>query len=254
MNTIPRWLSEYGLNTTQIKVYLSILQHPKTKVSDIQRRTGLVRTSIYYALGQLKADGLIFENLQNNVKTYRAADLSNLERNIEGAIADQQQKLDALGSLAPLFARLQATPADNESFVSRYEGVKAIKQALEEAFRCESKQWCVIASRDNFLYHMSKQYQRYYLDERKRRGIVSKTLWEPVDSFDVAKIDDSSRNPRHLPAQFRGAFKALIILYDDTTLIIDPYNQKTAHAIHNATSTQVMRLMFEAIWDTAAAH
>ena len=250
MDTIPRWLSSYGLNATQIKVYLSILQYPETRVSDIQRRTGLVRTTIYYALGQLKADGLISENLQNNVKTYRAADLANLERNIESEIAEQKQKLDALSTLAPLFQNLQSHALDEESYVARYEGVEPVKQAIEEAFRCKSKKWCVIASRDNFLYHMTTQYKKYYLEERKRRGIISKTLWEPVDDFHTNKLEDIFyRNPRHLPSQFKGAFKSLVILHDDTTLIVDPYSQKTAHAIHSQASTQLLRLLFEAIWE-----
>jgi hypothetical protein len=59
------------------------------------------------------------------------------------------------------------------------------------------------------------------------------------------------RNPRRLPKEFLGTFTALVILYDDTTLAIDPYEDKTAHAIHDATSTQLFRLMFETIWKSA---
>lgn len=252
MDTIPQWLASYGLNQSEIKVYLSILQYPDTRVSNIQRRTGLVRTTIYYNISKLKTDGLISENLQNNVKTYRAADLSNLENNIESKIEEQKQKLKALNTLAPLFKKLQLRPSDDESYVSRYEGTESIKQAIEEAFRCQSKKWYVIASRDNFLYHTTSQYKKYYLEERNRRGIEAKTLWEPVDDLDLKKYkDDFHRNPRHLPPQFKGSFQSLVIIYDDTTLIIDPYNQKTAHAIHNSTSTKLMSQMFEAIWQAA---
>lgn len=252
MSSIVQWLSNYGLTSTQIRVYICILKHPEVKVSEIQRQTGLVRTTIYYTLGQLKADGLISESLQNNVKSYRATDSKNLQHNVENVLAEQKQKLDALKELEPLFSKLAAADGTEESFVSRYEGTSAVKQAIEAALRCDSKRWLVVASRNNFLHYTSKQYQNYYLSERKRRGITSKTLWEPVKEFSAPSVEDVFyRNPRRLPAEFLGAFNALIIIYDDTTLIIDPYEQKTAHAIHNATGTQLMRLMFEAIWAQA---
>lgn len=249
MNKIDDWLRSYGLNDTEISVYTCILEHPGLKVSDIQRQTGLVRTTIYYTLSQLKAGGLISENTQNNVRTYRCADIDALKRNIETDIKTQRQKIEQLDSLKTVFQTLTAKKPEQDSYVARYEGAEAIKQAIEQAMRCDSKQWHIIAARDNFLYHMSKQYQKYYLEERKRRGITAKTLWEPTDDFKIPSVEDVFyRNPRTLPDEFRGAFNSLVILYDDTTLIIDPYSQKTAHAIHNAASTQLLRLVFETLW------
>ncbi len=249
MQEINKWLRSYGLNDTEIAVYTCILEHPGRKVSDIQRQTGLVRTTIYYTLSQLKANGLISENTQNNVRTYRCADIDALKRNIESTIKTERQKIEQLDSLKNVFQTLNAKKPQQDSYVARYEGTEAIKQAIEQAMRCDSKQWHIIAARDNFLYHMSKQYQKYYLEERKHRGITAKTLWEPTDNIKTPSVEDVFyRNPRVLPEEFRGAFNSLVILYDNTTLIIDPYNQKTAHAIHNSASTELLRLVFNFIW------
>lgn len=246
------WLSDYGMNQTEIEVYLCILESPGIRVADIQRQTSLGRTTIYYCLAQLKSDGLLSENLQNNVKTYRATTPEHLRRSIELNIGEEQRKLDALTVLKPVFDTLPSKKPDGETYIARFEGVKAVKLAIEEAFRCESKHWHVIASRDNFLYHTSKQYQQYYLSERKRRNIISKTLWEPTDSFSKLSLEDTFyRNPRKLPHEFLGAFTSLVILYDDVTLVVDPYKQKTAYAIHDSTSTQLLRLMLELIWKNA---
>lgn len=251
MERIRKWLRGYGLNETATEVYLSILKHPESKTADIQRHTGFVRTTIYYSLAELVNQGLISENQQNNVKTYRAAQIENLEDVIEARITEQERTLEALGDLKPLFEKLQTKPEEDESYVSRYQGIEPVKQAIEAAFRCKSKRWHIIAARDNFLQHTTKQYKQYYLQERKRRGITARTLWEPVESFKDPTLEDLIyRNPRRLPKQFKGSFNSLIILYDDTTLIIDPFEQKTAHAIHNATSTQLLRMLFEYIWDS----
>jgi sugar-specific transcriptional regulator TrmB len=252
MEEFKRWLKSYGLNTTEINVYVHILKHPGCKVADIQRHTGLVRTTIYYALSNLKTEGLVSENQQNNIRTYRASDISSLAGNIETAIHEKQQKLEELDALKPLFEKLESKKPPTESFVARFEGVTPIKQAIEEAFRCNSKRWHIIASRKNFLYYTSKNYKEYYLAERKRRGITAKTLWEPTDEFHAPSVEDVFyRNPRKLPEEFHGTFSSLVILYDDTTLVIDSYEQKTAHAIHNPTSTHLLRLMHEFAWNNS---
>lgn len=251
MEEVKTWLLSYGLNETEIKVYLCILGSPEIKVSDIQTRTGLVRTTIYYALSSLKSGGLISENTQNNIKTYRCNDPNALRYKIELEVSQQRQKLKQLDGLKSVFESIKSEKPAGQSHISRYEGIEPVKKAIEEAFRCDSKRWHILASRDNFLYHMSKKYQRYYLDERKRRGITAKTLWEPADSKPSLAIEDVFyRNPRMLPKEFQGAFNSLIILYDNTTLIIDPYSQKTAHAVHNQASTQLLRLLFDFIWQT----
>lgn len=253
MEPLKKWLTDYGLNTTETSVYLYIVSHPGCKVADIQRHTNLVRTTIYYALSNLKAQGLVSENQQNNIRVYRASDISSLEGNIQTTIHEQEQKLEELSSLRTLFEKLSANTPAAESYVARFEGITPIKQAIEQAFRCESKRWHIIASRKNFLYYTSKSYKRYYLKERKRRGITAKTLWEPSEDFQAPSVEEVFyRNPRKLPDEFHGTFNSLIILYDDTTLVIDPYEQKTAHAIHNATSTQLLRLMHEFAWSNAA--
>lgn len=253
MEKLKTWLRSYGLNETEISVYVYILCHPGCKTSDIQRNTTLVRTTIYYALSNLKTEGLISENTQNNIRTYRAADISNLEGNIEAVIHEQKQKLQELGSLKTMYEKLSLLKAPGESHIARYEGVTPIKQAIEQAFRCASKKWHIIASRKNFLYYTSKSYKNYYLEERKRRGITAKTLWEPTDDFHTPSIEDVFyRNPRKLPEEFHGTFNSLVIIYDDTTLVVDSYEQKTAHAIHNPTSTHLLRLLHEFAWNNSA--
>lgn len=253
MEKLKLWLGNYGLNKTEIDIYICILKHPEIKVSDIQKQTGLVRTTIYYTLAQLKSQGLLSENLQNNVKTYRATDINTLHNNIESEILDKKSQLDQLNDLGPMIKDLQSAVLQDSSYVARFEGIGPVKQAIEEALRCNSKRWHIIASRDNFLHYCSKQYQQYYLKERKRRGITAKTLWEPTDEFAVHDLEEVFyRNPRKLPEEFRGTFNSLIIIYDKTTLIVDPYEQKTAHAIHNPTSTHLLRLLHEFAWKNSA--
>lgn len=253
MNQLTDWLQRYGLNDTEIAVYVCILENAHCKTADIQRVTGLVRTTIYYSLAELKTKGLLTENFQNNIKTYTVNDPSSLSESIQARIDKQASLLGELEDIGKAYSLIQsADTRAKESHIARFEGEPAIKQALEQAFRCQSKRWHVIASYDNFLRHTSKEYQQYYLSERKRRGIIAKTLWEPTDTFKAPNLKDIFfRNPRLLPEDFRGNFDSLVVLYDDTTLIVQPHKQLTAHSIHDHSSTHLMRLLFMSLWKQA---
>jgi len=246
-------LRSLGLNDNEIETFVYIASNPHCKVRDIQRGTGLVRTTIYYGLNQLRADGLISENVQNNVRTYRVNDGDALKKRLERTMGEAETKLKQLDGLSQMITSLSATDSD-ESFVSRFEGVDAIKSAIDKALRCDSRQWCIIAARDNFLAHMPKQYQEHYLQERERRGIRAKTLWEqvPGSTYSPSMKDLFFRSPRRLPDSFTGQFSSLTIMYDDTVLIIDDYDKKTAHAITDGRTAHLMRLMFGVIWDVSS--
>lgn len=251
MDRVSDWLQRYGLNDTEISVYGCIATHPYCKTADIQKYTNLVRTTIYYSLAELKTHGLISENYQNNIKTYVANNPETLSSSIEAIIAEQHDMLEDLKKLKP-FLPTPVDTASNGSNVARYEGDVAIKQAIDMALRCNSKRWYVLASHDNYLRGTTKKYQRYYLTERRRRGIIAKTLWEPHGTMKSPTLKDIVfRNPRVLPEEFRSTFDALVIIYDDTTLIIQPNQEMTAHAINNASSTHLMRLLFMSIWNQA---
>lgn len=251
MENIETWLRRFGLNNTEIEVYLCIASHPHAKTADIQKYTSLVRTTIYYSLAELKNHGLISENYQNNIKTYVANDPTVLSSTIESTISKQHEMLKDLKKLKPFFPTNHQN-AQESSHVSRYEGDVAIKQAIDLALRCDSKRWHILASHDNYLRGTTKKYQQHYLSERQRRGIVAKTLWEPHDEMKSPQLKDIVfRNPRILPEEFRSSFDSLVIIYDDTCLFVQPYEQMTAHAINDPMTTHVMRLLFMSIWDRA---
>lgn len=246
-----QWLLEFGLNQKEVEIYLVIAKIADCRASDIQRETGYVRTSIYYALNQLKAQGLISENIENNIRTFRVTSTSVFRNKIEESITVEQARLNEVSEFEKYLRSITESKIDG-SYVSRYEGTHAIKQAIEEALRCNSKLWYVLAAKENFLTHMPKKYQQYYLSERERRCITSKTLWESVEAVAPISLKNTAlRSPRRLPEEFTGNFNSLVIMYDNSVLIIDPYDKKTAHIIHSAATSGLLRMMFMALWSSA---
>lgn len=251
MQELTTWLRRFGLHDTAIEVYICITEHPHSRTADIQKYTQFVRTSIYYSLAELKTRGLISENLQNNIRTYYAHSPEALRTDVAQSIREQETLLEDLDQASAVFRSAQPL-ASQTSLVSRYEGDIAIKQAIDLAMRCTSKKWYVIASHDNYLSHTTSQYKKYYVEERVRRGIITKTLWEPHDSMKTPSVKNTVfRNPKVLPDNFRGTFESLIIIYDTTVLFVSPHGQQTAHSVQDSATAQTLRLMFTAIWQDA---
>jgi len=248
---LKEWLLSYGLNESETKVYLSILENPNIKVADIQRQTHIVRTTLYHNISLLKAKGLISESKTNNVSVYKTTGTNSFKSEIEHRIKNEKKSLLSLIELEKDLNNNKQNKLHG-SYIERFEGTNAVKQSIENAFRCDNKSWLIIAPVDNFLMGCSKKYQSYYLSEKKRRNIRSRTLWDPTKEINNPTLKDLFfRAPKKLPEEYRDNFKSLFIIYDNTTLIIDSYEQKTAHAIYNNDSTTILKLMFNSMWEIA---
>ncbi len=249
---IHKWLEEFGLNKSEITVYIAILEHPDSQVKELVAKTEILRTTLYNVLSQLKTKNLVTEATQNNVRSYRASDFSVFRHAIDARIQKDTKTIEGFEKVEQLLGSFAGTASAQDSYVERFEGVRGVKQSIEKAFRSKSKNWYIIAPVDNFLFNSPRSYQQYYLTERKRRGIKSKTLWDPIKEIENMSLEQSLfRAPRKLPEAFKGSFKSLFIIYDDTVLIIEGYDKKVAHAIHSVDSTQLMKLMFDTIWKGA---
>ena len=251
MDMTKQWLRAYGLNDKEAELFVLIAKNPYIKVTELQRLTGYIRTSLYYSLNQLVARGLVSENIENNIRTFTIQNRDIFRHHIEHSIHEKQALLKQLPAVEAELKTYIDTQKEHSTVV-RYEGEKSIKTALEDAFRCRSKQWHIIAAKDNFLSHMSDEYKQYYLEQRDTRGIKAKTLWEPLDRVQGLKLKDIIfRAPRQLPEDFLGTFHSLVIMYDDTILVVDDHKSMSAYAIKNRATTELFILFFMSLWRAA---
>lgn len=250
MDKILAWLRNYGLHSSEIKVYIDILTHPSTKVADIQKRTGLVRTTLYHTLASLTTKGLVSETTNNNVRRYSAADPKTFAHNIERDIESKNSQLSGLEEILELFPR-PGTGQDTSAQVEHFRGTTAVKNAIDQALRCSTKKWYIIAPRNNFVKYAGKDYARYFMQQRGKRQIVAKSLWEKHEAWELTNRNMLNRNPRFLPDSFNNKFRSLVIIYDDNVLFIEPADQKDATCIRSSDISRLMKLMFDAIWQVA---
>ena len=61
-------LQQIGLNSTEIDIYLALLEHGKITPANISRITGINRSTTYAAADELKKKGIIEEDLSGKTK------------------------------------------------------------------------------------------------------------------------------------------------------------------------------------------
>ncbi|MFA7309217.1 MAG: helix-turn-helix domain-containing protein [Patescibacteria group bacterium] len=77
---IQQTLKKLGLNEKEIKVYLNLLKHGKTKPSDLAKLTNLSRPTLYNIARSLVSKGVIAEDQSGSIMQLAPLPLDNLEK------------------------------------------------------------------------------------------------------------------------------------------------------------------------------
>ncbi len=138
---------------------------------------------------------------------------------------------------------------EGEFKVSHFEGIKGIKLVVEEALYAKSRKWEIIAPVKNFFSEFDKEYARYFIETRKARGIIARSLWEYSSERRIlSPAEVSERNPRYLPEVMHGKFRSVIILFDDKTAFISSLKELSAVLVQSKEHYETMLAMFEGLW------
>ncbi len=249
---VIEFLESVGLSDTERKLYLSGLQFPEADVNRLVQETGINRTTAYHALGTLKQKGLTSEVKVQGRLVYTMHDPKRLDKYLDrksAAIQKQKQELIQLENLFPM-----AQPQDTDDMsVEKFEEIEGVKDAVEKALYCRSREWKIIAPKDNFFAQVEKEYASYFLKTREERGIRAKTLWERNSSepANLSLRDFMMRRPRYLQPEFSGKFKSVIILFDDKALFITSAEQHSALLLQSDEIIQTLNVLFDGLWATS---
>jgi len=242
-------LAELGLTKTEAAVYRAGLRLSPASATELSRKTGIKRPTVYHALETLMRKGLTAKKGAGARLAFTMAAPEALTSLVERQMDRLRERKEAIASLAPLLEKhAVAAPVD----VAHYEGVEGVRTVVEEALYCKSRTWEIVAPKDNFFAQFDKAYAKYFLETRTRRGIVARSLWEKgLPRHVLTQQELRLRNPRWLPDSMRGAFRSLIILFDDKVAIISSYDALSAILIRSEEIHDTFTAMFEALWSGA---
>lgn len=211
-------LQEFGLTSSEAKVYLALLELGPSLAGQISRKTGIHRRNVYDITERLIQKGLIGYILKNNRRLFEAV---NPEKFRE--ILDEKQKAldENIGDLKFLYEKTKEKQETN--FYKGIEGLKTVFQDQLEIERKESKdKEILILGASQSAFEILPFYFKWYDIDRvkkkiKAKIIASEKLSKKIPLSEIRYIPQKYANP--LAINIYGS-KVAIILWKKSPIAI----------------------------------
>ena len=255
-SSATKLLADIGLTTTESQIYLAGLGSVDVSVQELVKETNIQRTTIYHALHTLVEKGLAAKQQKGSHLRFAMTPPAQIERFIGQRIQNLTAQAKLAQQIAPLLERQRGIGSGTS--VMQYEGIEGIKTAIDLALYCRSRRWEIIAPRKNFFSDFDKKYAQYFLETRKKRGIVTRSLWEQDGKQHTSPSgrrltpeEIAQRNPRYLPKAMHGTFQAVMIIFDESVMFVSSLGEKNAVVITSKELSGMQRALFEGLWAIA---
>lgn len=239
-NSISLLLGEAGLNESERTVYMAGNATGSTS-AELLALTKMPRPTVLAALKELRSYGLCRAHRRDGRSlVYVMQPVQELKTHL----GQKARELDAL------IDRLDTANQETAHMsISETEGQESLKNILEHALRCKSRQWQIIAPRDNALRFLDAAYISYFKRVRRERQITSQTLWsESMSGAPITLNDVLMRKPRFVPQAVAKDIPTLLLAFDNSLLVVEGSQHPKAALITAPAVTATFRIVFEVAW------
>ena len=175
---ITSQLSEFGLDTIEIQIYLDLLEKGERTPLDLSRETNINRTKIYRYLERLKQKQLVEEIEKGRGLRLRASDPDNLQLQIMW----KEQELASQKKLLPQIVEdLHSIPKEFQSTfeIKHYHGEEGLKQMTWN--RLSAKKEILLYGYKTMNEIVGKNFAEKVREEQVRKKIMLYELEEDID-------------------------------------------------------------------------
>lgn len=246
-------LLDLGLSDSEVTVYLAMVAGVRT-ARELVKVTRLKRPTVYYALGCLEKRGLTSKTGLSGDKSFTLEPIKRLsliakERALE--VSKLQTNIDRM---IPALTAV-SSPADKKPMVAFYEGVDAVKNVIMDMLYCRSQRIDSVVPQKNFFWDVGKDFVELFVEERVRKKIKTKNLWEaPINKALLKQYYEELSEIRIVPEVMQGKFQTTIFMYDDKTLYVSSKNNSHCTLITSKEHTDTMHAWFDGLWNVSQSH
>ncbi len=244
-------LMRLGLSGEEVKVYLKLLQRAHT-IAQLQRATGIARTTIYRILDKLGKRNLIITHVDEEGSSWVASDPKTLEVSISSQEAALQQQRSIVSDILPHLLTLQSQ--QNPLFVVHtYDGDDGFKQMCWNELKTKGILYCLgYATIEQLIpsrfwaekYRTLSSRSDYTVREIKNDGQVPPTLSESESYMKRYSCRTLPKNTLQLDNQ--------VTIYNDTVAIYHwAESRRVGVEIVNKDFATMMRNIAEHYWEIA---
>lgn len=157
---LPSDLKKFGLNGTEVLVYLDLLEHGLSSPPNVSRRTKILRTNCYNVLQELKSKNLVSEQSIGTRKAYVA-------NNPESIISNIEKQRDLAKQLLPDLLGLYSQGV-NKPTVRFYNGMEEVKNIYTSSLGANAIYGVEVASS---LQMADPDFAQYYAASLKQHSV-----------------------------------------------------------------------------------
>lgn len=244
-------LKKLGLSDSEGVLYLAMLAHGAMSAQQLVKLTKGKRPTVYYALKQLLTRGLVKTIATHGIQRFQAEPPESLLTLIELQEQELQSLKTTMTEALPLFGGI-TSQQELAPKVTFFEGEEAMKRVVMETLYCRQKHIDSIAPRDNFFWQVGQVFSQQYIDERVRRKITTRNLWEqPLKPEIMTRSYKGVSQVRILPEVMHGAFRSTLFLYDNKVMMISSLKNGHVLLVESEEYYQTMKAMYEGLWTTS---
>lgn len=244
-------LQKLGLSQSEIDLYLAMLSQGALLASELMRLTNAKRPTVYYALRQLLARGLVCKVPIQGTQRFQAEPAEKLLVMLDLRQNELAELTEEVRNCLPELKK-QAPTHDGVPAVSFFQGQQAMKQIIMETLYCKSRHIDSLAPRDNFFWQIGQAFSKKYVDQRVARNITTRNLWEqPLKPEIMVHSYKNVSQVRILPASLHDRFRTTIFLYDDKVMYISSLSSAYILLVQSREHHELVKAMYEGLWDVS---
>jgi len=236
-----------GLNDVDVKVYLVLLEREESLASEIAKKLGIPRTSIYDILERLQQEGLASFTVKDYKKYFSASEPKSIIENLENT-------RDKIKKILPALEQIKQKP-EFESIKSEvYEGPKGLQTILNMILD-EKEMFVIGASRKSseILPYFLPQWMKQRIKKKIKVTIIYNDCPEVRKSVQENSKDlgtDKEWNAKYLSVNQHSPLMT-IVFGNKTALIMWRKDHPSAVLITNKEVSETYKDYIMGLWKIA---
>lgn len=243
MEDIRQTLKEYGLDDSEVALYLASLKLGEAGMSELSREAQIKRTSAYVIFQALEKKGLMGSFKMKSGLKFVATSPDILISKTEKELSDLKTILPQLNSLTQ--------KKDQRPQITYYEGKEGYLIASEDSLKQPNSTVHHIGSISEIHNVVSEEWDlNYYIPTRLKKRIRFKTLYfksQMPQSFLQANHAELLREVKYLPENH--LYQTSKLIYGNKVAIFSSKKELVTVIIESADIAHSEIKLFQTIWD-----
>jgi sugar-specific transcriptional regulator TrmB len=243
--SIEAHLAALGLGEKKARVYLTLLHLGNASASEIARRSGVKRPTVYDLMSDLMHKKLVTETFSGRKRRFTAEDpanLAELPRQQAAVIERLMPELQSLYSRSPRKPKIRF-----------YEGAEGVRRANEELLRSREKQYFYFGSVREMVEITGQAYLEDFVKRRVAAGITSHAIRVKNKEVSATCMKGSAGNKRNLrfftqdiPGDIVGLY-----VFDNKVVISSALKESYGMVVESRELATLMKALWRMLWEVS---